>query len=59
MLTSCYADSDQDSAHFMMIPMQWFSLKVDWVFGDDIEMPTYVSIGRDLGILMLPDVHYF
>ena len=59
VFTSCYADSSHDFAHFMMIPIQWFSLNMDWVFGDDIELPGYVRIGRDLGLFMLPYEHYF
>ena len=55
VLASCYADFDQDLAHVTMIPMQLFSRVMMWVMGNDTGFPVYVSIVRELGILMLPD----
>ena len=59
VLTSCYADFDHDLAHFMITPIQWLSEEVEWIFGDDAGFSVYVSIGREIGILLLPYLQYF
>ena len=59
VLASCYADFGHDLAHIMMTPMQWFSGKIEWIFGDDTRFQVYVSMFRELGILMLPYMQYF
>ena len=55
VLASCYADFQQDLAHIAMKPMQQFSKVMEWILGNDTGFPVYVSIARELGILMLPD----
>ena len=59
VLTSCYTDFDHDLAHFTMIPMKWFSEKMEWIFGDDTGFSIYANTFKELGRFMLPDVHYF
>ena len=55
VLASCYADFHQDLAHVVIVPMQQFSNVIEWILGNDSGFPVYVSIARELGILMLPD----
>ena len=59
ILASCYADSDHDFAHFAMTPVQWIPEVMDWIFGEDTGFAVYVSIAKELGILMLPYGEYF
>ena len=54
VLASCHAGSNHDLAHVAMIPMQRFSKFMEWIFGDDTGFPVYVSIVRELGLMMLP-----
>ena len=50
VLASCYAHSpDHDLAHFGMTPLRWFPDIMQWIFGEDIEFPVYVTIAADLG----------
>ena len=55
ILASCYADFHQDLAHLSVIPIQQFSKVMEWILGNDTGFPVYVSIARELGMLMLPD----
>ena len=54
MLASCYAFSDHDLAHLMLVPMQRYSDIMGWIFGIEKESPGYISILTDLGGLLLP-----
>ena len=59
VLASCYADSHHDLAHVAMIPMYMLSNILHWIFGNDTGFPVYVSTARKLGMLMLPDEHFW
>ena len=58
ILTSCYADFDHNLGHLTMKPMQWIPMILEWIFGNDMGFPVYVSTARQLGILMLPDGYF-
>ena len=58
VLASCYASSDHDLAHLTMTPMQMFPTLMDWLFGEDIGYPVYVSTLRKLGMMILPDEQF-
>ena len=58
VLASCHSSANHDLAHIMMTPMQWFSEKIEWIFGDDTGFQVYVSMFRELGIVMLPHMQY-
>ena len=57
VLASCYADFHHDLAHLTMVPMQRFSVVMNWIFGEDAGFSVFVSTARGLGILLLPDAH--
>ena len=59
VLASCYADIHHDLAHLTMSPMQRFSAVMEWVLGDDIGFAAYVSTARQLGMMLLPDGHFW
>ena len=59
VLASCYADFHHDLAHLTMAPMQKFSAVMNWIFGVDTGYPVYVSIARQMGLLMLSDGHFW
>ena len=49
-LASCYAHSPgHDLAHIAMTPVRWFPGILQWIFGEDIEMPVYLDIAADVG----------
>ena len=54
VLASCYTFSDQDLAHFSLLPIQSFPQIMVWIFGEDNESPGYVDVLENLGKLMLP-----
>ena len=58
VLASCHAGSDHDLAHLTMEPMLRFSKVMEWIFGINTGFPVFVSIARELGILLLPDEQY-
>ena len=55
ILASCYANVHHDLAHLIMAPMQGFPSVMEWIFGDDAGLPTYISTLRQLGMILLPD----
>ena len=59
VLASCHASVDHDLAHFTMTPVQWIPEVMEWVFGEETGFPVFVSIIRELGMLMLPYGQYF
>ena len=59
VLASCYADFNHHLAHLTMAPMQIFSVVLEWLVGNDTGFPVYVSIARQLGLLMLSDGHFW
>ena len=59
VLTSCYADFHHDIAHITMMPLQMFLNILHWIFRDDTGHPVYVSTARELGLLMLPEGHFW
>ena len=54
VLASCYASIHHDIAHCGMIPIQWFSSLIIWIFGEEKEYSVYVKIDEDFGKLVLP-----
>ena len=40
-------------------PMQTFLALMKWVFGEDPGYPVYVSTWRQLGMMLLPDEHFW
>ena len=54
VLASCHASVDQDIAHFIMMPMQWYPGIMEWTFGLNNGFPGYINIANDLGKWMLP-----
>ena len=59
LLVSCYADFARDVGHFTMTPMQWFPEIIQWFFGVDTGFSTFVSMARQLGILVMPPGQLF
>ena len=59
VLASCYADFHHDLAHLTMAPMQKFPEFIEWLFGEDIGYPVYVSTLRKMGMMLLPDEHFW
>ena len=59
VLASCYSDFHHDLAHLTMVPMQKFSAVMNWVFGVDTGYPVYVSIAREIGLLMLSGQYFW
>ena len=53
VLASCYAGFDHDLDHFTMLPMQYFSEILEWIFGNDSGYPVYVSTAGVLGRFIL------
>ena len=57
ILASCYAEfPDPDLAHIGMTPMRLMSEMVQWVFGEDHELPIYAKITTDFGRWVFPPV---
>ena len=54
VLSSCYASFDHDLAHIAMKPIQWFPALIQWIFGEDDGLATYVGTTKLLGKLLLP-----
>ena len=55
ILASCYAEfPDPDLAHIVMTPMRMLPEMVQWIFGEDYELPIYAKITTDFGRWMLP-----
>ena len=48
VLASCYASTDHDVSHLAMAPMRWFPEITRWIFGDDMDAPSYVNLAKDL-----------
>ena len=59
VLASCYADFHHDLAQLTMLPMQKFLPLMEWLFGEDIGYTVYVSTLRKLGMMVLPDEHFW
>ena len=59
VLASCYADFHHDLAHLTMLPMQKFLALMEWLFEEDIGYTVYVSTLRKLGMMVLPDEHFW
>ena len=59
VLASCYADFDHDLAHFTMKPIQLFPHIMECIFGENTGFPLFVSMARELGMMMLPYGQYF
>ena len=54
VLASCYASVPHDLAQIAMIPMKWFPSVLDWVLGNDKEIPAYVNILTGIGNYAIP-----
>ena len=59
VFASCYADIDHDIAHLTMVLMQRFPAAMEWLFGEDNGYPVYVSTLRLLGMILLPEEHFW
>ena len=59
VLASCYADFYHDLADLTMAPMQRLPAVLEWIIGDDAGFPAYVSTLRKLGMMLLPDDHFW
>ena len=49
VLASCYASFDHDVAHIAMTPVQWFSDVIQLVFGENVNISSYVMIAKEIG----------
>ena len=58
-LTSFYASFDHDLAHFAMVPMQYCSNLVEWIFGEKDGMQGYVNIIKSMGRYLMPNNYLF
>ena len=56
VLASCYASFGHDFAHFAMTPIQWYPEIIKWIFGINKGYPSYVSIAKEFGRWVLPQV---
>ena len=54
ILASSYASFDHDIAHIGMTPIQWIPEIVEWFFGEDNGLLTFVSISKEAARLILP-----
>ena len=54
VLASNYADVDHNLVHLAMKPMQWFPEIMEWIFGEGTGFPVFVSMTRELAMMMLP-----
>ena len=59
VLASSYADVDHDLAHFTMMHIQWFPDIMEWIFGEGTGFPVFLSMSRELAMLMLPEGQFF
>ena len=59
ILASCYASFDHDLAHIAMSVIQWYPEMTAWIFGVNNGTPEYVSIAKDIGRWVLPNVLLF
>ena len=55
VLASCYADVDHDLGQLSMIPMKWFAKVIEFIFGDDLGVPVYITTTIKLSEVMMPD----
>ena len=54
ILASCYLSGNHDLGHFGMTPMRWFPSIIEWIFGEDNGIQTYVRINEYMGEWLLP-----
>ena len=57
VLASCYAFSDHDLVHILMLPIQRFPWITEWIFGKEKGTLIYVHMLDDLGTWILPSVN--
>ena len=55
VLASCYASFDHDLAHLAMTPMKRFPALIEWIFGEDNGIKSYLSIAKILGRYFMPN----
>ena len=54
VLASCYPSADHDLIHIGMFPARWFSDVVEWIFGQENGLSSYVKITEEFGKWSLP-----
>ena len=54
ILASCYASSHHDLSHIGMTPVQWFPEIIQWIFGEDDGLSSYVRTSKEIGKLVMP-----
>ena len=54
VLASCYASINHDVGHIGMLPMRWFPVILQWIFGSENGFSSYAKITEELGRLVLP-----
>ena len=54
VLASCYASNDHDLSEVAVIPLKWFPSLMEWMFGNDKKMQTFIGICAELGRWLSP-----
>ena len=55
ILASCYASSHHDLYHIGMTPVQFFPEIIQWIFGEDDGISSYVRTTEKIGKMVLPN----
>ena len=54
VLASCYASSDHELVHLLMLPMTWFPEILEGIFSTEEGLQVYLKVFKDLGRWIAP-----